>query len=146
MSDAAVSARQAGTQTHGSRAFRTAIDQAVPEFRDDLTRLADWAESLEAEGLARLATRNGASGITTLKPLLHSGGIALVTITCDVKSSYMQFFRFPSSSGALPEAIREVEAALGAKITHGNSTRAFTEELLTWHPAPTAKRTPARNP
>ena len=130
MSDAAVSARQAGTQTHGSRAFRTAIDQAVPEFRDDLTRLADWAESLEAEGLARLATRCGASGITTLKPLLHSGGVALVTITCDVKSSYMQFFRSVFERRA-PEAIREVEAALGTKITHGNSTRAFTEELLT---------------
>ena len=57
MSDAAVNARQSGTQKDGSRDFRSAIDQAAPEFRDDLARLTDWAESLEAEGLARLATR-----------------------------------------------------------------------------------------
>jgi len=55
MSDAAVTVRQSGTQTDGSRDFRSAIDQAPPEFRDDLARLTDWAESLEAEGLARLA-------------------------------------------------------------------------------------------
>ena len=130
MSDAAVSARQSGTQTDGSRDFRSAIDHAPPESRDDLARLADWAESLEAEGLARLATRSGSSGITSLKPLLHSGGVALVTITCDVKSSYMQFFRSVFERRA-PDMILAVEAALGAKITQGNATRAFTEELLT---------------
>ena len=130
MSDAAVNARQSGTQKDGSRDFRSAIDQAAPESRDDLARLTDWAESLEAEGLARLATRKGNSGSTSLKPLLHSGGVALVTITCDVKSSYMQFFRSVFERRA-PEAMPAVEAALGAKITQGNSTRVFTEELLT---------------
>jgi hypothetical protein len=130
MSDAAVNARQSGTQTDGSRDFRSAIDKAAPEFRDDLARLTDWAESLEAEGLARLATRSGTSGITSLKPLLHSGGVALVTITCDVKSGYMQFFRSVFERRA-PEAIPAVEAALGTRITQGNSTRAFTAELLT---------------
>lgn len=130
LSDAAVNARQSGTQTDGSVDFRSAIDQAPPEFRDDLARVTDWAESLEAAGLARLATRSGTSGITSLKPLLHSGGVALVTITCDVKSSYMQFFRSVFGRRA-PEAIPAVEAALGTKITQGNSTRAFTEELLT---------------
>ena len=129
MSDAAVNARQSGTQKDGSRDFRSAIDQAAPEFRDDLARLTDWAESLEAEGLARLATRKGNSGGTSLKPLLHSGGVALVTITCDVKSSYMQFFRSVFERRA-PEAMPAVEAALGAEITQGNSTRVFTEELL----------------
>jgi len=130
MSDAAVNARQSGTQTHGSGDFRSAVDQAAPEFRDDLIRLTDWAESLEAEGLARLATRTGTSGITSLKPLLHSGGVALVIIACDLKSSYMQLFRSVFERRA-PEAIPAVEAALGARITHGNSTRVFTEELLT---------------
>ena len=54
----------------------------------------------------------------------------MVTITCDVKSSYMQFFRSVFERRA-PEAMPAVEAALGAKITQGNSTRVFTEELLT---------------
>jgi hypothetical protein len=130
MSDAAVNARQSGTQTDGSRDFLSAIDQAPPEFRDDLARLTDWAESLEAEGLARLATRSGISRISSLKPLLHSEGVALVTITCDVKSAYMQFFRSVFERRAA-EAISAVEAALGTKITQGNSTRTFTEELLT---------------
>jgi hypothetical protein len=130
MSDAAVNARQSDTQTDGSHDFRIAINQAPPEFRDDLARLTDWAEALETEGLARLATRSGTSGITSLRPLLHSGGVALVVIACDVKSSYMQFYRSVFHKHA-PEAIPAVEAALGAKITQGNATRAFTEELLT---------------
>jgi len=130
MSDAAVNARQVGTQTDGSRDFRGAIEQGPPGFRDDLARLTDWAESLETEGLARLATRSGASGVTTLKPLLHSGGVALVNITCDVKSSYMQLFRSVFERRA-PQAIPVIEAALGTKITHGSSTRVFPEELLT---------------
>ena len=68
MSDAAVSARQSGPQAEGSGQFRRAMDQVPPEFRHDLTRLVDWAESLEAEGLARLATKIGTSGIASLKP------------------------------------------------------------------------------
>lgn len=130
MSDAAVNARQSGTQTDGSRAFRSAISQAPPESRDDLARLTDWAESLEAEGLAWLATRTGTSGITCLKPILHSDAVTLVTINCDLKSSYMQFFRSVFERRA-PEAIPAVEAVLGAKITQGNSTRVFPEGLLT---------------
>jgi hypothetical protein len=42
----------------------------------------------------------------------------------------MQLFRSVFERRA-PEAIPAVEAALGTKITQGNSTRAFTEELLT---------------
>lgn len=130
MSDAAVNARQSGTQVYGSHDFRNAIDRAPPAFRDDLARLTDWAESLEAEGVARLATRSGTSGITSLKPVLHSGGVALVIISCDAKSGSMQFWRSVFERRA-PEAIPAVEAALGAKMTQGNATRAFTEELLT---------------
>lgn len=55
--------------------------------------------------------------------------MALVTITSDVKSSYMQFFRSVFERRA-PETIPAVEAALGTRITHGNSARAYTEELL----------------
>jgi hypothetical protein len=130
MSDAAVNARQSGTQVYGSHDFRSAIDQAPPAFRDDLARVTDWAESLEAEGVARLASRSGTSGITSLKPILHTGGVALVIISCDARSSSMQFWRSVFERRA-QEAIPAVEAALGAKLTQGNATRAFTEELLT---------------
>jgi hypothetical protein len=62
--------------------------------------------------------------------MLHTGGVALVIISCDAKSSSMQFYRSVFERRA-PEAIPAVEAALGAKMTQGNATRAFTEELLT---------------
>jgi hypothetical protein len=42
----------------------------------------------------------------------------------------MQFYRSVFERRA-PEAIPAVETALGVKITQGNSTRVFTEELLT---------------
>ena len=128
MSDSAVSARQSGIQTDGSGDFRSAIDQTRPESRDDLARLTGWAESLENEGLARLATRCGTSRITSLKPLLRSGGVAL-TITRDVKSSYMQLYLSVFERRA-PEAIPAVEAALGTKLNHRNATRVFAVELL----------------
>lgn len=129
MSDAAVSARQAAPQTEGSGDFRNAIDQAAPELRDDLTRLADWAESLEAEGLARLATRSQTSGVTTLKPLLHSDGVVLVNINCDAKSWYMQFFRSVFER-RVPGAIPAVEEILGTRISQGNAARTVRQELL----------------
>jgi hypothetical protein len=116
-------------QPKASGQFRRAMDQAPPEFRHDLARLVDWAESLEAEGLARLATKIGTSGIASPKPLLHSGGIVLVTITCDLKVLYMQFFRSVFERRA-PNAIPVIEAILGTKLTQGNSTKVFAGELL----------------
>ncbi len=64
-----------------------------------------------------------------LKPLLHDDGVALVTVNCDLKSGYMQFYRSVFERRA-PGAILAVEAALGAKLARGNSTRTFTDELL----------------
>ena len=50
MSDAAVDARQSGTQTDGSRDFRSAIEHAPPEFRDDLARLTEWGNHSRPKG------------------------------------------------------------------------------------------------
>jgi hypothetical protein len=129
MSDAAVSARQSSPQTEGSAEFRNAIDQAPAELRDELTRLADWAESLETEGLTRLLTRRGAAGVTILKPIMLLDPVALVTINCDIKSVYMQFYRSAFERRA-PSAIERVEAILGTKLVQGNATRAFPDALL----------------
>jgi hypothetical protein len=43
----------------GSRGFRTAIAGVPADARGRLKRLADWADSLEREGLAELATFHG---------------------------------------------------------------------------------------
>ena len=74
-------------------------------------------------------TRTG-SAVTVLKPLIPRDGTAMVTINCDLKSVYMQFYRSVFERCA-PLAIPEVEAVVGAKITQGNSTRTFPEGLLT---------------
>jgi hypothetical protein len=129
MSDAAVTARQSGPQTEGSTAFRDAIDQAPSEARDDLARLANWAESLAAEGLAHLLTRRGATGVTILKPIMTLDSVALVTINSDTRSVYMQFYRSAFERRA-PDALERVEAILGVKLAQGNATRAFPDALL----------------
>jgi hypothetical protein len=53
--------------------------------------------------------------------------IVLVTITCDLKVPYRQFFQ---SLFERPNAIPVIEAILGTKLTQGNSTEVFTDELL----------------
>jgi hypothetical protein len=83
-----LNARHSGIQTDSFYDFRSAIAQSPPELQNDLVHLTNWAESLEAKGLARLATRSGTPGTMNLKPLLHSDGVALVTITWDTKPTY----------------------------------------------------------
>jgi hypothetical protein len=70
LSDAQVTARQAGTLYRGSDEFRAVIADLPPARRDVLGRLADWADSLERAGLVKLATYRGKDSITTLLPPL----------------------------------------------------------------------------
>jgi hypothetical protein len=129
MSDAAVSARQSGPQTEGSAEFRSAIDQAPIEVRNDLARLVDWAESLQTKGLARPLTRRGTTGVTILKPVMALDPVALVTINCDTKSVYMQFYRSAFERRA-PGTIERVEGILSTRLVQGNATRTFPDSLL----------------
>lgn len=70
LSDAQVTARQAGTFYQGSDEFRAVITDLPPARRDLLARLAEWADTLEGAGLAKLATYRGKDGMTTLLPRL----------------------------------------------------------------------------
>src|SRR5215813_8622648 len=92
LSDAQVTARQASGMHPGSAEFRAVI-AALPQARQDvLARLADWAETLERDGLVRLLTYRGSSG-TALLPYLLADDAGLVAITCGKGSDYMQFWR-----------------------------------------------------
>ncbi len=53
LSDAQVTARQGGGLHPGSAEFRAVIVGLPPGRRDVLTRLADWAETLQRDGLVR---------------------------------------------------------------------------------------------
>jgi len=112
----------------GSRGFRTAIAGVPADARGRLTRLADWADSLEREGLAELATFHG-KDVTSLRPLVAVDRAGLVSIACDVRSVYVQFWRSVFERCA-PQSTALVEAELGTELKQGNSTDKFPEPLI----------------
>lgn len=75
MSDAQVTARQAGSLHKGSAEFRSDIAGLPPAQRDPLVRLADWADTLEKPGLVKLATlrRTSAAAPLTYVAFLPAG-------------------------------------------------------------------------
>jgi hypothetical protein len=129
LSDAQVDARQSRGLSPGSAEFRAAIVEAPATSRDLLARLADWADTLERDGLVKLESFRGKKGITTLLPRLASDGSGLVSIAADAKSAYMQFWRSVFERRA-PRSIAAVEAALGTELKQGNSTHAVSQPLL----------------
>jgi len=126
LTTAQASARQAGTQFQGAGEFHAAISGAPAGQADMLQRGCDWAESLERDGLARLVTSRGNSGIVSLLPRLADGTRGLVAIYRDIKSAYVMFSRTVFERRA-PQSLPAVEAALGSRLT---STRTLPDELL----------------
>lgn len=129
LSDAQVNQRQASTELIGSADFRHSCADVPEQRRQLLLRLADWADALDNEGLIKLSTYRGKSGLVSLLPRLASEDAGLVTIYNDVKSAYLQFWRrvFERRS---PRSIAAVEAALGSELRQGNSTREVSDDLL----------------
>jgi hypothetical protein len=109
----------------GSEGFRAAIAGIPADLRDQLTRLADWADSLEREGLTELATFHGKE-VTSLRPRVAGDVAGLVSIACDVRSAYVQFWRSVFERCA-PQSAALVEAELGAELKQGNSTHKFPD-------------------
>jgi hypothetical protein len=128
LSDAEVSARQSGALHTGSAEFRTVIADMAPAPREKLERLADWADSLERDGLVKLATYRGKT-MTTLLPRLAADNSGLVTIYRDGDDGYLAFYRSAFERRA-PDSIPVVEALIEASIKQGNTTRQVTEPLL----------------
>jgi hypothetical protein len=127
MTTAQARVRQAGTRFSGASEFRAAISDAPAGQRDLLRRACDWAESLERDGLARLVTNRGRSGIVSLLPRLADGTPGLAAIYRDRKSAYLMFSRQVFERRA-PQSLQAVEAALGTSLT---STHTLPQELLT---------------
>ena len=129
LSDAQLNDRQAGVLYPGSAQFRASIADAPADQRSLLERLADWADSLERDGLVRLSTYHGKNGMITLLPRLASDNAGLVTIYNDKKSAYMQFWRGVFERRA-PLSIPVVEATAGTELKQGNWTPHISEDLL----------------
>jgi hypothetical protein len=126
LTDAQVSARQAGTRFPGSAEFRAAISDASAGQRDLLQRACDWAESLARDGLATLVTSRGRTGLVSLLPRLTDDSAGLVIIYRDIKSAYMMFQRSVFERRA-PRSLAAVKAALETDLT---SAHTLPEELL----------------
>jgi hypothetical protein len=129
LSDAEASDRQAGILYPGSAEFRAAIPDAPAGRREQLLRLADWADTLEQAGLVKLVTYRGKNGGVTMLPRLASDNAGLVTIYADSKPGPLQFWRSVFERRA-PHSIDPVQAALGAELTRGNFTAAVSDQLL----------------
>ena len=114
--------------TAGADEFVAAIDAAPTEERAELRRLADWAISLEEEGLVRLLTGHGKKGRMTLLPRLYGDDAGLVTIWND-HGPYVSVWRTVFERRAANE-IPAVEAAIGTRIGTGNTIRSISDEAL----------------
>ena len=114
--------------TTGADEFVLAIETAPAEDRAELRRLADWAISLEREGLVRLLTGHGKSGRLTLLPRLYGDDAGLVTIWND-HGPYVTVWRTVFERRAAEE-IPAIEAAIGARIGTGTVIRSISDEAL----------------
>lgn len=93
LSDAQLNQREASNLLVGSAEFRHSCADVPEPRRELLLRLADWADALEKEGLTKLTTYRGKTGLVSLLPRLASEDAGLVTMYNDVKSAYLQFWR-----------------------------------------------------
>lgn len=114
--------------TRGADDFLASIKTAPESGRPLLSKLAEWAKSLEDEGLARLWTTSGVTGRKMLKPCIPSVDVGLVTIWNDNGPS-MSLWRSVFESHA-PAAIAPVEALTGIELGVGRAVPEITDELL----------------
>jgi hypothetical protein len=116
--------------TEGSADFRSVIADALPECREDLNRLANWADDLERQGLARLSTNHDPRGWKVLRVWLPGQDRGFATLWYD-RSPSIQLWRSVLESVA-PDHIASIETAAGFELPAraSKSTRDITPALL----------------
>ncbi len=113
--------------TDGAGAIREAIEDADPTFRPMLTRLVDWAEELEQEGLAVLSTKHSKNGNKVLRVRTRGRGAGLVTVS-NVEAAPLYLWRTALEKVA-PESLVRLESILGTEITPNFIARDFSDDL-----------------
>jgi hypothetical protein len=121
------SRKSGGYLANGADDFVASIESALPEHREELRRVADWAIALEREGLVRLKTYQG-KGRLTLLPRLTADDAGLVTLFHD-RGAYISLWRSVFERRA-PASIDRVEHLLGTPIGSGNTTRDLRDQVL----------------
>jgi hypothetical protein len=117
-----------GYVTEGSAAFAEVAASAPAGRREQLERLAAWADGLAAEGLVRLETYHGQRGLVLL-PRLKDEGVGLATGWATGGGSITLWRRVfeRRAPRSLPVVERLVEPA---KVGQGTAVPEITEELL----------------
>ena len=92
--------------------FEENIQKAREEFRDDLTRLYQWAVSLERDGLASLKTW---PGLSTTMPVAVPGKSALVSIYNQPNAARI-YFLAKNFRNLAPTSIPLMNELLGADL------------------------------
>ena len=100
--------------SQGAEAFRDAIEEAGEEHKPILTRLLEWAVSLEQDNLATLGTRRG-DWNTSLRPSLLNVDVRLVIIYKSGSSANYDLFQRQINARA-PKASARIEQILGSEI------------------------------
>jgi alkylated DNA nucleotide flippase Atl1 len=118
----------AGNSTRGTADFVAGVERSPLDQRATLKKLADWAERLEADRLARISTYNG-QGRQTLLPTLPQDGVGLVTLWNE-KGASIQFWRSVFERRAPVALLRLEELIAPIEVRQGNSTRDVTDDLL----------------
>lgn len=118
-----------GEATRGADKFRAAIDEAPEDARELLHRMCNWAVALEREGLARLISYEGVSGVWSLLPHITTDEAGLVTIY-NQNGGHLALHRTVFERRA-PRTMERVEVIIApARIGRGTYAPEITEELL----------------
>jgi hypothetical protein len=124
VSEALAPRAQATYRTPGTAEFRTWIRDLPAHRQRPLTRLADWVETLEDEGLVRAFTSHGKTGNKNLIPVLRGYDAGLVTVW-----SNASLWIYPKALQRLaPSRLQEIE-----RLASGDLSKAVPEpsaELL----------------
>lgn len=120
----------AAQSSDGIQYFMGSIQSAPPQHQSLLHRLADWATSLEASGIAQNHSTLGKSGRTTILPWIVGEDRGLVTIFND-GIPYISLWRSVFEARA-PRTLARLEHFLDTpEIVQGHAIKNIDEPLLT---------------
>lgn len=113
----------------GPEDFIAKIEAAPAEERPKLKKLAEWAKSLERDGLCQLYTVHGISNRWILQPRLLTDNVGLVTIWNE-GGGYVSFWRSVLERRA-PKTLPLIEKLVApTAVGQGNTTREIPDALL----------------
>ena len=124
-------------QSEGSARFREAASDAEPDEQAQLFRLADWADALAAEGLARLHSVEGKNGNRfTLVPRIVGYEAGIATGWNDRGRAFVTLYPSVIERWA-PDALAGVSAAVAPQELRQGASYGVTAHC----PKPSRRRT-----